>query len=55
MNNVIAFKARTRRDKSAPGGACQILFFTGVRYQREEGPKAVKPRKAPRSPRKKRA
>ncbi|HSV01527.1 MAG TPA: hypothetical protein VLI91_15610 [Roseiarcus sp.] len=36
MNNVIHFRPanRPRRTASGDRGAAQILFFTGVRYQR---------------------
>jgi hypothetical protein len=36
MNNIIQFRLATsaRRVASADRGAAQILFFTGVRYQR---------------------
>jgi hypothetical protein len=36
MNNVIHFRPanRERRIASGDSGAAQILFFTGVRYQR---------------------
>lgn len=51
MTNVIAFKARERRERTAPETPCQILFFTGVRYMREEAVKVVRPRKATRKKR----
>ena len=51
MTNVIAFKARERRERQAPEAPCQILFFTGVRYIRDEAPKVAKPRKATRKKR----
>jgi hypothetical protein len=36
MNNVIQFRLATspRRTATGEGAAAQILFFTGVRYQR---------------------
>ena len=36
MTNVIAFKLRRKRASQPMTGPCQLLFFTGVRYMRQE-------------------
>jgi hypothetical protein len=42
MNKVIRFQPANRQSRAAPGDrGAQILFFTGVRYQRtSEDPRA---------------
>jgi hypothetical protein len=54
MSNVIHFRSTNSPRRTAPGGrgAAQILFFTGVRYQRwSEDAQASQPQ-APSSRRK---
>jgi len=55
MTNVIAFKIRRKRPGPALAGACQLLFFTGVRYIRRDEAVKVKPRKSRTMRRKNRA
>jgi len=49
MGEIIAIRAQKRRSQVAPPGGAEILFFTGVRYQRavDETPP---PLDEPRSP-----
>jgi len=46
MGEIIAIRAQKRRSPVASSGGAEILFFTGVRYQRaiEEEPSAAEPR-----------
>ncbi len=55
MTNVIAFKLRRKRTREAQTGPFQLLFFTGVRYMRQDERVVAKPRKTPRAPRKRQA
>ena len=50
MGEIIAFRRRKHRDWVPLGGGAEILFFTGVRYQRGIEP-APPPLAEPRSPR----
>jgi hypothetical protein len=36
MGEVTAFRPRDAASRPAPAGPAQILFFTGVRYQRDD-------------------
>ena len=44
MGNVVEFKGlqskQTRLEQAVPAGGAQILFFLGVRYERQEPPAA---------------
>ncbi len=47
MGEIIAIRAQKRRSPVASSGGAEILFFTGVRYQRaieEEPSSAAEPR-----------
>jgi len=55
MTNVIAFKLRRKRAGPPPDRPCQLLFFTGVRYMRQEDAVKIKPRKSRTLSRKNRA
>jgi len=50
MAEVITFPAERVRRASAPDGSkpAQILFFTGVRYEREEPAPDLRPRRTRR-------
>lgn len=50
MGEIIAFQTPKRRCRVAPSGGAQILFFTGVRYQRgiEDGPSPIAEPGSPR-------
>jgi hypothetical protein len=50
MGDLIAFRTPRHRGREPPrGGTAQILFFTGVRYERviDDGRPVVKPPSAP--------
>lgn len=50
MSNVVAFPiSRRKRRDAVAAGPFQLLFFTGVRYVRQEEAGAVKRRRAPRA------
>lgn len=51
MADVIPFAPRRRfaRTAAADAAPAQILFFTGVRYERQPEPPAAKPQRRPRS------
>ncbi|WP_332692164.1 hypothetical protein [Bosea sp. (in: a-proteobacteria)] len=53
MADVIPFAPRRRFARTAvaaaDAGPAQILFFTGVRYERQPEPPAAKPQRRPRS------
>ena len=52
MGEIIAIRAQKRRSPVAPSGGAEILFFTGVRYQRaieEEPSSAAEPRRRSRT------
>ena len=55
MTNVIAFKLRRKRAGPPPDRPCQLLFFTGVRYMRQDEAVKVKRRKSRVMSRKNRA
>jgi hypothetical protein len=55
MTNVIAFKLRRKRASQPMTGPCQLLFFTGVRYMRQDEAVKVKRRKSRVMSRKNRA
>lgn len=52
MADVIPFAPRRRFARTATAAAdaapAQILFFTGVRYERQPEPPAAKPQRRPR-------
>ena len=50
MGEIYAIRAQKRRSPVTPSGGAEILFFTGVRYQRaieEEPSSAAEPRSPP--------
>ncbi|WP_332684334.1 hypothetical protein [Bosea sp. (in: a-proteobacteria)] len=52
MADVIPFAPRRRFARTATAAdaaPAQILFFTGVRYERQPEPPAAKPQRRPRS------
>lgn len=50
MGEIVAFRGPKNRARIPPHGGADILFFTGVRYQRGVEP-APSPIAEPRSPR----
>jgi hypothetical protein len=55
MTNVIAFKLRRKQVSQPVEGPCQLLFFTGVRYMRQDEAVKLKRRKSRVMSRKNRA
>ena len=47
MSNIVAFRGAKRRRKTSEQGPFQLLFFTGVRYERAEQAVTTRKRRRP--------